>query len=90
MLIGVPKEIKVDEYRVGLTPESVAELIANRHSVVVETQAGVGIGADDDQYVAAGARILATAADIFEQADMIIKVKEPRAVERAMRKDFQI
>jgi alanine dehydrogenase len=84
MRIGVPKEIKNHEYRVGLTPESVRELVANGHDVVIETQAGAGIGAGDDVYQTAGARILATAAEVFEAAQMIVKVKEPQAVERAM------
>ena len=84
MRIGVPKEIKNHEYRVGLTPESVRELVANGHEVVIETQAGAGIGAGDDVYQAAGARILQTAAEVFDAAQMIVKVKEPQAVERAM------
>ncbi|WP_029058924.1 alanine dehydrogenase [Stappia stellulata] len=84
MRIGVPKEIKNHEYRVGLTPESVRELVANGHDVVIETQAGAGIGAGDEVYQTAGARILATAAEVFEAAQMIVKVKEPQAVERAM------
>jgi len=90
MLIGVPKEIKNHEYRVGLTPESVAELVANGHDVVVETLAGAGIGAADRVYEAAGAKILATAAKIFAAAEMIVKVKEPQAAERAMLKPGQI
>lgn len=90
MRIGVPKEIKNHEYRVGLTPESVAELIANGHELFVETLAGGGIGATDELYEAAGAKILATAAEVFATADMIVKVKEPQAVERAMLKPGQI
>ena len=65
MLIGVPKEIKTLEYRVGLTPGSVREFIANGHEVLVETHAGVGIGCDNDQYLAVGAKIADTAADVF-------------------------
>ncbi len=90
MRIGVPKEIKNHEYRVGLTPESVAELVANGHELFVETQAGAGIGAADDIYEAAGAKILPTASDVFDTAEMIVKVKEPQAVERAMLKPGQI
>ncbi len=90
MLIGVPKEIKNHEYRVGLTPESVAELVAAGHDVVVETQAGSGIGAADGAYEKAGAKIISTAKEIFEKAEMIIKVKEPQAGERAMLRPGQI
>ena len=90
MLIGVPKEIKNHEYRVGMVPASVKELIAHGHNVVVETQAGSGIGFSDEDYVNAGASIKATAAEVFETADMIVKVKEPQAVERAMLRDGQI
>jgi alanine dehydrogenase len=90
MLIGAPKEIKNHEYRVGLTPESVAELIAHGHGVIVETGAGAGIGAEDAAYAAAGAEIVATAAELFRRADMVVKVKEPQAVERAMLRPGQI
>ncbi|MEM6682441.1 MAG: alanine dehydrogenase [Pseudomonadota bacterium] len=90
MLIGVPKEIKNHEYRVGLTPESVAELVGIDQSVLVETNAGAGIGASDADYQAAGARIAATPAEVFAAADMIIKVKEPQANERAMLRAGQI
>ncbi|WP_170576297.1 alanine dehydrogenase [Ruegeria atlantica] len=90
MFIGVPKEIKNHEYRVGLTPESVAELVSHGHNVLVETNAGIGIGADDDAYRAAGAEIAETAADIFANAEMVVKVKEPQAVERAMLREGQI
>jgi len=74
MLIGVPKEIKVHEYRVGLTPESAAELIQAGQEVIVQTQAGAGTGADDAAYEAAGAVIVPDAASVFAKADMIIKV----------------
>jgi len=74
MLIGVPKEIKNNEFRVGMTPESVATAVAHGHQVIVETNAGIGIGADDSSYQDAGARIEATAQDIFSQAEMIVKV----------------
>ncbi|MTI19211.1 alanine dehydrogenase [Rhodobacteraceae bacterium RKSG542] len=84
MRLGVPKEIKNHEYRVGLTPDSVREVVSHGHSVVVETGAGLGIGASDADYQAAGATILATAAEVFEMAEMIVKVKEPQAVERKM------
>ena len=90
MLIGVPKEIKNHEYRVGLTPESVAELVHAGQKVVVETGAGLGIGADDKAYRAAGATISKTAAAIFKRADMIVKVKEPQAVECKMLRKGQI
>ena len=81
MRIGVPKEIKNNEYRVGLTPPSVAELIAAGHEVIVQTKAGNGIDFHDRNYVAAGARIVSTAAEVFSAADMIVKVKEPQAAE---------
>ena len=84
MRVGVPKEIKVHEYRVGLTPASVAELDAAGHEVIVETEAGRGIDFDDRDYVEAGARIAATAAEVFASADMIVKVKEPLQSEIAM------
>ncbi len=90
MLIGVPKEIKNHEYRVGLTPESVAELVQDGQSVVMETQAGAGIGASDEEYMAAGATIAQNAKEIFDTAEMIIKVKEPQANERAMLREGQI
>ena len=84
MLIGVPKEIKVEEHRVGLTPESVRQLCAAGHRVLVEASAGEGIGAADADYRAAGAAIAAAPAEIFGAADLIVKVKEPLAPERAM------
>lgn len=84
MKIGVPKEIKNHEYRVGLVPASVRELSARGHSLFVETLAGAGIGMSDEDYEKAGATILPDAASVFEQAEMIVKVKEPQAVERAM------
>ena len=84
MKIGVPKEIKVHEYRVGLTPPSVAELVAAGHEVFVETGAGAGIDFDDATYAAVGAQILGTAAEVFKAADMIVKVKEPQAREIAL------
>lgn len=84
MKIGIPKEIKNHEYRVGLTPPSVAELSTAGHEVIVQTEAGIGIDFSDSDYVEAGARIVANAADVFAQADMIVKVKEPQAQEIAM------
>ncbi len=90
MIIGVPKEIKNHEYRVGMIPSSVRELVSHGHQVFVETNAGGGIGFSDDDYIAAGASILPTAADVFAQAEMIVKVKEPQAVERALLKEGQI
>ncbi|TDP59536.1 alanine dehydrogenase [Roseateles toxinivorans] len=83
MLIGVPKEIKNHEYRVGMTPGSVREAVTHGHEVLVQTVAGAGIGASDADYRAAGARIADTAAEVWAQAQMIVKVKEPQAVERA-------
>ena len=84
MIVGVPKEIKNHEYRVGLTPPSVAELTAAGHEVVVETRAGMGIDFDDADYVEAGARIVGSATAVFAAADMIVKVKEPQASEIAL------
>lgn len=90
MIIGVPKEIKVHEYRVGMVPASVCEAVAHGHKVYVETDAGAGIGFTDQDYINAGGQILATAQAVFEESDMIIKVKEPQAIERAMLRDGQI
>lgn len=90
MLIGVPKEIKNHEYRVGMTPESVVAAIAHGHQVIVETNAGEGIGASDESYQNAGATIIESAKEIFVKAEMIVKVKEPQAVERAMLRPDQI
>ena len=84
MRVGVPKEIKNHEYRVGLTPPSVAELVAAGHEVIVETKAGGGIDFEDQDYIDAGARIVATASEVFDQAEMIVKVKEPQPQEVAM------
>ncbi|HPI63438.1 MAG TPA: alanine dehydrogenase [Alphaproteobacteria bacterium] len=81
MLIGVPKEIKTHEYRVGMVPSSVREVVHHGHQVLVETGAGLGIGFDDQTYVAAGAKIAKTAQEIFEKAEMVVKVKEPQASE---------
>jgi alanine dehydrogenase len=81
MRVGVPSEIKVHEYRVGLTPGTVREYVAHGHQVVVQSGAGAGIMASDDAYRAAGAEIAATAAEIFAGCDMIVKVKEPQPSE---------
>lgn len=90
MRIGVPKEIKNNEFRVGLVPGSVRELASRGHEVYVETNAGIGIGMTDDDYMAAGAQILADAKSVFDKAEMIVKVKEPQAVERAMLRADQV
>jgi len=90
MLVGVPKEIKNHEYRVGLTPTSVREMVAHGHQVIVETNAGEGIGADDAEYQSAGAEIISTAKEIFDNAQMIVKVKEPQAVECEMLRPDQL
>ena len=81
MRVGVPKEIKNHEYRVGMTPAAVRELTARGHEVFVETMAGEGIGLHDEMYVRVGAKILTTADEVFDVADMIVKVKEPQPVE---------
>ncbi|AUJ64720.1 alanine dehydrogenase [Aestuarium zhoushanense] len=90
MHIGCPKEIKPQEFRVGLTPAAAQEAIANGHTVTVETAAGMGAGFTDEDYIAAGAKIAATAAEVFAAADMIVKVKEPQAVERKMLREGQL
>ncbi len=90
MHIGVPKEIKNHEYRVGLTPNSVNEAVRHGHKVWVESNAGVGIGSSDEDYKKAGAVIISNAAEIFAAADMIVKVKEPQARERRMLREGQI
>ena len=90
MLIGVPKEIKVLENRVGLTPASVRELVHHGHRVLVEPNAGQGIGALDDDYARAGAEIARDAADVYARGEMIVKVKEPQEHERAMLKRGQV
>ena len=81
MRVGCPKEIKNHEYRVGLTPGAVREYVAHGHEVIVESKAGAGIGADDNAYKAAGARVVQSAGEIFAQCDMIVKVKEPQPSE---------
>jgi len=90
MIIGVPKEIKIQEYRVGLTPEGVDALSRQGHTVYVETNAGAGSGFSDDTYMAVGAQILPTAAEVYAIAEMIVKVKEPLAAEYGLIKSGQI
>jgi len=90
MLVGCPKEIKNHEYRVGLTPASARELVHHGHQVLVQTGAGAAIGLSDEQYVAAGATLAATAAEVFAKADMVVKVKEPQPQECAMLRPGQI
>ncbi|MBI1276288.1 alanine dehydrogenase [bacterium] len=90
MLIGVPKEIKNNEFRVSTSPAGVAELVHHGHQVIVETKAGHAIGFDDSQYQAAGAKIAASAEEVFARADMIVKVKEPQPVECKMLREGQV
>lgn len=90
MKIGVPREIKVHEYRVGLVPGSVLELVRAGHQVVVESGAGAGIGCADDEYRSAGATVLPTSRAVFEAADCVVKVKEPQLPECAMLRPGQI
>lgn len=90
MRVGCPKEIKNHEYRIGLTPGAVREYVAHGHKVIVQSDAGSGIGADDAAYKAAGAKIVDTAKQVFEMSDMIVKVKEPQPDEWAMLREGQI
>src|SRR6056297_164249 len=90
MLIGCPKEIKPQEFRVGLTPAAAREARAHGHDVLVETGAGTGAGFDDDAYRAVGAEVVTTAAEIFARADMVVKVKEPQSAERRQLREGQI
>jgi alanine dehydrogenase len=90
MKIGCPKEIKPQEFRVGMTPNAAHEAVNHGHEVVIETGAGAGAGFDDAAYKEAGAKILDTAAEVFASADMIVKVKEPQAIERAMLREGQV
>jgi alanine dehydrogenase len=90
MRIGVPREIKVHEYRVGLVPAGVRELTGAGHEVIVESGAGCGIGVDDAQYEASGARVVPSASQVFAQADLIVKVKEPQPRECAMLRPGQV
>ena len=90
MRLGVPKEIKTHEYRVGLVPASVRELVHHGHKVRVETGAGAGIGFDDDAYRAAGAEVAGTAAEVFAEAELVVKVKEPQAPEVKLLREGQL
>jgi alanine dehydrogenase len=90
MRIGVPKEIKRQEYRVGMTPASVRAYVKNSHEVLLEKGAGVGSGYEDSEYTVSGARILADKAEVFRQSEMIVKVKEPLAEEYALFREGQI
>ena len=90
MKIGCPKEIKPQEFRVGMTPNAAREAVAHGHTVLIETGAGAGSGFEDAAYVEAGASILATPAEVFDRADMIVKVKEPQAAERKMLREGQL
>ncbi|HVO14248.1 MAG TPA: alanine dehydrogenase, partial [Alphaproteobacteria bacterium] len=90
MRVGVPKEIKTLEFRVGLVPASVRELVHEGHEVLVEHDAGIGCGFDDRDYQAVGARIAADPAEVFAKADMIVKVKEPQPGEIALLRDGQV
>ncbi|MDR5653418.1 alanine dehydrogenase [Ruixingdingia sedimenti] len=90
MKIGCPKEIKPQEFRVGLTPHAAREAVQHGHRVVMETDAGLGAGFTDEDYTAAGADIAASAAEVFATADMIVKVKEPQPAERALLRAGQV
>lgn len=90
VIVGVPREIKVAERRVGLKPPSVRELVSQGQDVVVEAGAGFGVGASDDDYQAAGARIVSSPGDVFGTADLVVKVKEPQAAERKMLRSNQV
>ena len=90
MIVGIPKEIKTHEYRVSMTPVGVDELVRRGHTVVVEVNAGLGSGISNDDFAAVGGQILDSAKDVFAQAEMIVKVKEPLASERAMMRHGQV
>ncbi len=90
MLIGCPKEIKPQEFRVGLTPNAAQEAIANGHQVIIETGAGAGAGFADTDYTAIGAEIVDSAEEVFARAEMIVKVKEPQAIERKQLREGQL
>jgi alanine dehydrogenase len=90
MLVGVPKEIKDNEFRVGMTPAAVAELVHHGHQVIVERSAGTGSGLSDEEYIRAGAKIVGTGTEVFAAAEMIVKVKEPLADERKRLRGGQI
>ena len=90
MRIGVPKEIKPQENRIGLTPDSVKTLVSEGHQVLLENNGGFEAGFENDQYIKAGAKIAKSASDIFNDSDIIVKVKEPQKVEVDMIKENQI
>lgn len=90
MKIGCPTEIKPQEFRVGMTPDAAREAVNNDHEVLIQSGAGVGAGFTDEDYIAAGAKMIGTAAEVFAEADMIVKVKEPQAVERKMLREGQL
>jgi alanine dehydrogenase len=90
MLVGVPKEIKASEFRVGLVPANVHELVVHGHQVIVEHDAGAGIGCSDDQYREEGAEVVASAGEVFARAELIVKVKEPQSEERRRLKKGQV
>ena len=90
MLIGVPKEIKNNEYRVGMTPAGVRELVAHGHNVVIEAGAGIAVGLSDEMYRQAGADIYSTASEVYATAELIVKVKEPQSQERTMLRPHQM
>jgi alanine dehydrogenase len=90
MLVGVPREIKDNEFRVGLTPSAVRELVSHGHTVIVQAGAGAPIDLDDDRYQASGAEIVPEAAEVFARADLVVKVKEPQPQEIAMLREGQI
>lgn len=90
MIIGCPTEIKPQEFRVGMTPNAAQEAVNHGHEVHIQTGAGAGAGFEDADYIAAGAKIIGTAEEVFAAADMIVKVKEPQAVERKMLREGQV
>lgn len=90
MIVGIPKEIKTHEYRVSMTPVGVDELVRRKHRVLVEVDAGAGSGISNDEYAAVGGQIVDSAREIFDKADMIVKVKEPLATERKMMREGQV
>jgi alanine dehydrogenase len=90
MLVGVPREIKDNEFRVGLTPSAVRELVARGHKVIVQAGAGEAIDLDDDCYQAAGAEIVPDAGTVFARAEMVVKVKEPQPSEISMLREGQV
>ena len=90
MKLGCPTEVKAQEYRVGLTPNAAREAVSQGHEVLIQSGAGLGAGFEDDDYVAAGARIVASAKEVFDGAEMIVKVKEPQPAERAMLREGQV